>query len=410
MWQGRHLPAAMKYRRRAGEGWEHASYCRDHQSACRKIVDETRKLALSLGPRHASTWRVAADASSMRDMANRVSSRKNLASDRFPSLPMLDIYLPMMRCAAVLAGGQLGVFERLSRGEQTSAELASGLHVAPESLKRLLEALREAGYVKSRPRDRWRNSKQAKRWFTSSGKIDYTAGLLWTADAWRIMADLSDVVRQGRPERQLWDQMREQPELGEHFSRYMHAFALHASPLIARKVTLPRDARHVLDIGGSHGLHSIALCKKYPRLRSTVLDHASALTDTQKNAQQHGFDDRITCLAGDCRVVPFPEDLDAVLLYSVMHNHTPAENQELFARIAAALRPKGRLVMHDYLRGAMPEDYRTLFDLTLLTEVGTRTYELAELRAWAANAGFDKLKVHHLTPSEMGSVLVAQRR
>ncbi len=343
-------------------------------------------------------------------MTRRPPARKSPQAARFPALPMLDVYLPMMRCAAILCAGQLGLFQRLSRGEQTVAQLARGLRVDQASLTRLLAALRQAGYVQSSPSARWRNSQHTARWFTAAARVDYSAGLVWTAEAWTIMADLAEVVRRGRPERRLWDLLHDRPELGARFSDYMRAFAEHASPLIARHVVLPRHARHVLDIGGSHGLHSMTLCKKYPGLRAIILDDAAALTDTLRLAKAHGLAGRIECQAGDCRTTPLPEELDAVLLYGVAHNHTAAENRRLFARIGKALRKKGQLIVHDYLPGAMPEDYRTLFDLTLLTEVGTRTYGLPEFQAWATAAGFGKLAVHHLDPKEMGTVLIGRRR
>lgn len=323
---------------------------------------------------------------------------------------MLDVYLPMMRSAAILAAGQLGLFRRLGRGEQSLPQLARRLGVDRDALQRLLLALREAGYVQSSAKARWRNSPHTVRWFTAAARVDYSAGLVWTAEAWQIMTDLAEVVRRGGPERRLWDRMHERPELGVRFSSYMRAFAEHASPQIARHVVLPRQARHVLDIGGSHGLHSLALCKKYKSLRATILDDAAALTDTQRLAASHGLAERIRCLPGDCRTTPLPKELDAVLLYGVAHNHTAAENRRLFARIAAALRPQGQLIVHDYLPGGMPEDYRTLFDLTLLTEVGTRTHALAEFRAWARAAGFGAFEVHHLDPKAMGTVLVARQR
>ncbi|MEO6595250.1 MAG: hypothetical protein ABIP94_10905, partial [Planctomycetota bacterium] len=64
--------------------------------------------------------------------------------------------------------------------------------------------------------------------------------------------------------------------------------------------------------------------------------------------------------------------------------------------------------VHDYLPRTMPKPYHGLFDLTLLTEAGTRTYALGEFQSWATQAGFGKLRVHHLEPREMGSVMVAR--
>lgn len=343
-------------------------------------------------------------------MTRRLRSRPRPPAARFPALPMLDVYLPMMRSAAILAAGQLGLFQCLGRGAQGLPQLARGLRVDREALHHLLLALREAGYVQSSAQARWRNTAHTARWFTAAGRVDYSAGLVWTAEAWQIMAELADVVRRGGPERRLWDRMHDRPELGARFSSYMRAFAEHASPQIARHVVLPRQAPRVLDIGGSHGLHSMTLCKKYRNLRATILDDAAALTDTPRLAAAQGLGGRIDCLPGDCRTTPLPKGLDAVLLYGVAHNHTAAENRRLFRRIAAALRPHGQLIVHDYVPGGMPETYRTLFDLTLLTEVGTRTHALAEFQTWATAAGFGPFAVHHLDPAEMGTVLVARLR
>ncbi|MEO6596153.1 MAG: methyltransferase dimerization domain-containing protein, partial [Planctomycetota bacterium] len=223
---------------------------------------------------------------------------------------MLDVYIPMMRSAAILAAGQLGLFEQLAKKPQRVAELAKAVQADPDALSRLLHALRDAGYVALRAGNLWRNTANTTRWFTSKGQVNYTFGLAWTADAWRIMADLENTVRRGKPAKTLWTLMREQPGMGARFSRYMQAFARHSSPEIARRVTLSPGARRILDIGGSHGLHSIALCKKYPGLCSIILDHASALTDTARIAHEHGLGDRISTLAGDCLEAAFPADMD----------------------------------------------------------------------------------------------------
>lgn len=341
-------------------------------------------------------------------MAKRRTTPRSDAAQRFPPLPMLDIYIPMMRCAAILAAGRIGLFEQLTEGPKKLSVLAAALNLDRNALERLLRALRYSGYVTPKAKDTWANSSHTERWFTRNGRVDYSSGLAWTAEAWLIAADLHQDVRRGSPKTQLWAKMKGNPELGARFSRYMHAFALHASPSIASLVTLPPGARHIFDIGGSHGLHSIALCKKYPKLSATILDHASALTETVGIIRQHDLADRITVMEGDCRKAAFPKDQDAVLLYSVAHNQTPADNDSLFRKIGSAVRPGGLLVLHDYLPGATPGEYLALFDLTLLSEVGTRTYHLKEFQSWATHAGFGRIRVSHLEPSEMGSVMVAK--
>ena len=71
---------------------------------------------------------------------------------------MLDVYLPMMQNAAVLAAGQLGLFEALARGPRTLPALARQLGTPIRGLERLVDLLVLAGWLQSRRSkvQRWR--------------------------------------------------------------------------------------------------------------------------------------------------------------------------------------------------------------------------------------------------------------
>lgn len=324
------------------------------------------------------------------------------------ALPMLDVYLPMMRTAAVLAAGQLGLFEALAKGPRTVPSLARSLRVPPRGLERLVDLLVLAGWLQRRS-GKVGNSATTQRWFTSRGAVDYTPGLVWTADAWRLTSDLAGSVRRGGPELRLWDRMAQQPGLGERFAAYMHAFAQDAGPRIAATVRLPRGASRLLDVGGSHGLHSIAFCERHPGLSAVVFDHAVSLRTTRANVRRHGLGDRVTTRAGDCVTDELGSGFDVVLYFSVAHNQTAADNAAVLAKCAKALNPGGVLVVQDYLRDHMPADYGAAFDLTLLLEVGTHTHPRADFERWITDAGLVDCRHRVLRPAAMGSVLVAKK-
>ena len=321
---------------------------------------------------------------------------------------MLAVYLPMMQNAAVLAAGQLGLFEALARGPRTVPALARQLSAPAHGLERLVDLLVLGGWLQRRGA-KIANTKTTQRWFTSRGAIDYTPGLLWTADAWRLTSDLAGSLRRGGPELRLWDRMVKEPGLGERFAAYMHAFARHAGPHIARSVRVPRTARRLLDVGGSHGLHSLAFCERHPQLSAVVFDHAVSLRTTKANVKAHGLGDRVTTRAGDCVTDALGSGFDVVLYFSVAHNQSPADNAAVLAKCAAALNPGGLLVVQDYLRDHMPKDYGAAFDLTLLLEVGTHTHRLADFQQWIADAGLVDCRHRVLRPAAMGSVLVAKK-
>ncbi len=322
---------------------------------------------------------------------------------------MLDLYLPMMRCAGVLAAAQLGLFAQLARKPATAIRLAAALHVQAHGVERLADLLVSAGYLQRRRGGVYANSAHTKRWFTPSGEVDFTAGLAWTREAWSLLGGLGPAIARGGPSVSLWQRMAKQPKLGVTFAKYMRAFAEFSSPRIAKAVTLPRGAKRLLDIGGSHGLHSIAFCRANPGLEAVVFDQAAALRETRRHVRASGMQSRITTRVGDCTKDDLGRGFDAILYFSVAHNQSASGNARVLAKCSRALNAGGVLVMHDYLRGHMPEPYNAAFDLTLLLEVGHRTYGLADFQSWVRAAGLQRFRQHDLAPAAMGTLMTATK-
>jgi hypothetical protein len=66
----------------------------------------------------------------------------------------------------------------------------------------------------------------------------------------------------------------------EQWSRYQWAMrdvATTPAKEVAWRAPLPRGATSLLDIGGSHGLYSVALCRRYPALQATILELPEAI-------------------------------------------------------------------------------------------------------------------------------------
>ena len=82
---------------------------------------------------------------------------------------MLAVYLPMMQNAAVLAAGQLGLFEALARGPRTLPALARQLAAPAHGLERLVDLLVLAGWLQRRAA-KVANTQTTQRWFTSVAK------------------------------------------------------------------------------------------------------------------------------------------------------------------------------------------------------------------------------------------------
>jgi len=323
-------------------------------------------------------------------------------------LPMVDVYLPMMKAAAIITAGQLHLFEALADGPLPAARLAERTGASEVGVGHLADFLVSIGYLTEGP-EGFANSRRAARWFTSGGDVDYTAGLHWTAESWGLMGQLTDAVRRGAPAKPLWASMQERPHWGPIFSRYMMAFARHLGPDLLARVAVPEGARRLLDLGGSHGLNSVAFCRRYPALEAVIVDFPEALTQTEAMLEREGLSNRIGVRPGNLLEGDWGDGYDLVLYLSVAHNQTAEDNRRVLAHIGRVLRPGGLLVIHEYLTGAPLDVYDAAFRLTLLTETATRTYSLEELSGWLEEAGFEPPVRQDLSPREKGSLLFALR-
>ncbi len=323
-------------------------------------------------------------------------------------LAMLDVYMPMMKSAAILSAGKLGLFEALAQGPLDIPRLADKIQASINGTRFLADFLVTVGYLEQHG-EQFANTASTQRWFTSAGQVDYTPGLQWTLEAWPMMGDLSAAVRRGSPERTLWQAMEDKPQLGKTFSAYMDAFAGDLGPDLLAHVPITREHRRLLDLGGSHGMHSIRFCQRYPQLSALIVDLPSALTETDSTIARHGLSERIHASPGELLVHDWHGQHDVVFYLSVAHNHTADENRLAIQQIYDALNPGGLLVIHEYLADTPNNAFLSAFRLTLLYETGTQTYRYGDYVEWLESAGFAGIERIDLDPLEKGSLILARR-
>ncbi|MBS1145119.1 MAG: hypothetical protein H6R14_2525 [Proteobacteria bacterium] len=323
-------------------------------------------------------------------------------------LAMLDVYMPMMKSSAIISAGRLGLFEALVDGPLTAEELAGKIASSLRGTSTLVDFLVAIGYLEKRG-DAFANTASTQRWFTSAGQVDYTPGLLWTHESWSMMANLAETIRKGEPEKTLWEAMVEKPHLGPLFSSYMGAFAADLGPDLLRFVPVQPGYRRLLDLGGSHGLHSIRFCRQYPQLDALIVDMPSALTKTGPEIEKAGLSGRIALSPGTLQESDWGAPADLVFYLSVAHNHSADENRAAIRQIGESMNPGGLLVIHEYLAETSLDAMNAAFRLTLLLETGTQTHRHEDYCAWLTAAGFSAIERIDLEPREKGSLILARR-
>ena len=321
---------------------------------------------------------------------------------------MLDVYMPMMKSAAILSAGRLGLFEALASGPLVITALAEKIQASRQGTGFLADFLVTVGYLEKQG-ELFANAASTQRWFTSAGQVDYTPGLLWTLEAWPMMGDLTEAVRRGSPEQTLWQTMEEKPQLGPSFSAYMDAFAQDLDADLLAHIPIAAEHRRLLDLGGSHGMHSIRFCQRYPQLSALIVDLPSALTETADTIASHQLSERIHVSPGELLVHDWAGQHDVVFYLSVAHNHYAEENRQAIQQIFGALNPGGLLVIHEYLADTPNNAFLSAFRLTLLYETGTQTYRYDDYVDWLEVAGFAAISRIDLDPLEKGSLILATR-
>lgn len=162
--------------------------------------------------------------------------------------------------------------------------------------------------------------------------------------------------------------------------------ARNVAPVLAARLPM-RGTRVLLDVGGGTGIYSFALLQQNPELRAIIYDRPEVLKVADELAHEYGVADRTELAAGDMFNDPLPE-CDAALLSNILHDWDVPECRALVGRCAAALRPGGRVLIHDvFLNDAMDGPLPVaLYSAALFRLTEGRAYSRLEYAEWLREA------------------------
>ena len=326
--------------------------------------------------------------------------------------PMLD-FLGAQAFRAVSVAVRLGVFEALSGGPLAAGQVARRIEGSESGTALLIDALVALGYLK-RKGGRYANTRMTAKWLLRGSKTSLVGGLpFFESMVFERWSRLCESIRLGRPAMPGFAWLEQGADRWRIYQDGMIAVARMAAGEIVAKVPLPRGARRLLDIGGGHGLYSIAFCRRHPELSSTVFDLPQALEVARETIASEHMGGRVGVQAGDFCVNELGGGYDAALLFNVLHAFSPEQNTRLLQKAARALNPGGLIVINDQIaqrvRGATARAVVSLQALNYLNDLGGRTYGADEIRGWLAEAGFGRPRRSRLRRTP-GFALILSRR
>ena len=315
--------------------------------------------------------------------------------------PIFDLYRGNYATEILAAAvAHLRAFDLLAAGPLPPEEFRRGLGLAERPATVLLTALRAFGLVRRDGDGRAALTDLARRYLVTGGPGDVGGYIGMMADAPGVRAMVA-CLRSNRPLNSGDDEAgamfitkegvksaMEAEASARAFTLALAGRARAVAPVLAAAYPLA-DARVLLDVAGGTGLYSIAWLRRHPDLRAIVWDRPEVLKVAVELAEAHGVADRLEARPGDMFRDPVPEGADAVLFSNVLHDWDVADCWTLVSRAAAAIRPGGRLLVHDVflddaLDGPLPQ---ALYSAALFTQTEGRLYSAAEVRTWLAAAG-----------------------
>jgi SAM-dependent methyltransferase len=324
--------------------------------------------------------------------------------------PLIETQMAFTLARLVMVGVKVGLFDALADGDATAAELAERLETNPRGTEKLLYALAGSGYVTEEGGGRYAISSDARKWLVGDGTTSLKDKLLFQFLEWDIMESAEDYVRTGEPlsmhsviDADSWDL----------YQRGMRALASAFSSEPIRRLPVPKGARDMLDIGGSHGHYSCELCRRYDGLRAVVLDLPDAVDKAAPLLAEEGMGDRVVHRPGNALTDDIgSEQFDLVIIAQVVHHFTEEQNRELAGKVARALRPGGIYAILDAFRAPSAKDAGQLpalldFYFALTSESGTWTPD--EMARWQRGAGLRPRKPIRFRTTPGAGIQVADK-
>jgi len=312
-------------------------------------------------------------------------------------LPIYDVFVAPLLGHTIAKAIHTNLFDTLDL-PQTVEQIATRLNLQPQATSLLLSTLDAAGYVK-RKDEFFSLTAAGRKWFLQSSPTYLGNFVRYVDILYRHWLYLDETMKSAHPPATYVESFGEKE--WEVYVYGMMDLARIIYPRIASKLVLPDDAKHLIDLAGSHGLYSIELCKRNPRLQATIVDLPQALKFTQRIVREHNLEAKISLLPGDMLHLSYRHSAyDAALAFNITHGLTVEQNTSFFRKIFDALKPGGVLYMLDqcrHERGSQTERLIPLIvGINIMNEVGGNVYTEEEYRTWLLRAGFKRVKIYRL--------------
>ncbi len=340
----------------------------------------------------------------------KVDSVKPSKSPADPALlhkKMMQLLSSLWVTYAIGSFARLGLADAMEQGSDNAAAIAAPRGLDADRVYRLLRALSTVGIVTEGAGARFALTPLGRMLTTHAPNSMRTSAALLTDYHAEIWANLDSALKggvafeklHGEP---LFSWLHAHPDEGARFQRMMVEVHSPETPAIVAAYDFSQF-RHVIDVGGGHGMLLSAILAACPNVKGTLFDLQEGI-DAAKRGEGGPLPD-VNFVPGD--VFDFvPEGGDAYVLRHLLHDYDDDDCLRMLSNVRRAMPAHARVVV---LEKTVPTDDTPgpgrWLDLHVMLLTGGRERTESEYRALFAKAG---LRLNRVLPTAHPAVEVIE--
>ncbi|MGI3168041.1 methyltransferase [Pseudooceanicola sp. C21-150M6] len=262
-----------------------------------------------------------------------------------------EIAFGFMGSKALFLALDLDIFSYLSSGPKTAAEVAGHADIHADRAETLLTALTGLRLL-TVEEGAFSNSPAAEAFLVKGAKYDFGDYLRLQVgkQMYPLMDQLAPAVKGELEEEQTgsYEQWFSDEEEARLYSESQHAGSLGPARQLARRLDLGA-ATKMLDVGGGTGAFAITFCKTFPDLKAVIVEFPNVAKLGRRYVEEAGLSDRIAYVDGNALKTGWPGGQDIVLMSYLLSGVPGDMHVGLIADAMEALKPGGRLLIHDFM-------------------------------------------------------------
>jgi ubiquinone/menaquinone biosynthesis C-methylase UbiE len=303
---------------------------------------------------HSSAW-ASAPVAPVASRVRRFSTRESWSQT--DDVDLDSVAYGFMASQALFSALEIGVFEHIgSAGPNgtTVEELKKLCGIDSPRLQTLLTALVSVKCLRRSPEGIYTLSPNTAQYMLSTSKQFYGDYLRYQIGRqfYQRMGALPEVMTTGKaPNYASWFS---DPEVAQTYTEAQHNGSTATAKYLVKKKLQLGGISTMLDVGGGSGAFSYVFARETPGLKATVLELPEVCRsgDVIRAKQPKDIQDRVNFVEMDATNPKWPvadEAFDIVLMSYISGSVPEASIVELYSNAMQALKPGGRLLVHDFM-------------------------------------------------------------